>query len=180
MLPCPACKVWVAPERENRVGWQEAESQVSARSHGAFACPACGEFWTDEQRIEANRSGKLVHGEQTFEADGQVCTDAPATDTLGFRWSGVHNLFLTAGDIAADEWRASRSADEENAERETRQFVWCLPLAPSKFEETALDAHQLVGRMTDLPRGVVPATAKWLTIGVDLGKYLIHWIAVAW
>ena len=34
--------------------------------------------------------------------------------------------------------------------------------------------------MTNLPRGIVPTTAKWLTVGVDLGKYLAHWIVVAW
>jgi hypothetical protein len=31
-----------------------------------------------------------------------------------------------------------------------------------------------------LAKGVVPADAKWLTVGVDLGKYLAHWAAVAW
>ena len=74
-----------------------------------------------------------------LDASGQVQGELPATDTLGFRWSAVHNLFLTPGEIAADEWRASRSADEENAERELRQFVWCLPVVPSKWEESGLD-----------------------------------------
>ncbi len=104
----------------------------------------------------------------------------PQTDTLGFRWSAVNNLFLEAGDFAADEWRASKSPDEENAEREMRQFVWCVPVAPTKWVQTSLDSTELAGRMNDLPRGVAPDGTQWLTAAMALGKYLAHWIAVAW
>ena len=91
---------------------------------------------------------------------------------MPFRWSAVNNLFLEAGDFAADEWRAGRSPDEENAEREMRQFVWCVPVAPSKWAQTSLDSTELADRITDLPRGVVPEGTQWLTAAVDLGKYL--------
>src|SRR6185436_11789536 len=80
----------------------------------------------------------------------------------------------------ADEWRASRSADEENAERKMRQFVWCLPVVPARLSEIALEVHELANRMLDLRRGVVPADATVLTAGMDLGKYLCHWIVTAW
>jgi hypothetical protein len=46
------------------------------------------------------------------------------------RWSAVNNLFLTAGEIATDEWRASHTPDEENAEREMRQFVGACRSCP--------------------------------------------------
>lgn len=104
----------------------------------------------------------------------------PASDTLGFRWSAVHNRFLSPGDLAVDEWRSNRAPDEENVERKMRQFVWCLPVAPTKREETALEAHELAERMIELPRGIVPIPAQRLTAAVDLGKYLAHWILVAW
>jgi phage terminase large subunit GpA-like protein len=179
-LPCPHCHAWVVPEREHLVGWQGAESQPEARATGMFSCPNCGECWTVDERTEANRRGVLVHEGQTVDAEGQAQGTAKATDTLGFRWSAVNNLFLTPGEVAADEWRASHATDEENAEREMRQFVWCLPVAPSKWEETALEAHELSARMSNLSRGIVPESAKWLTAAVDLGKYLAHWIVVAW
>ena len=86
----------------------------------------------------------------------------------------------TAGDIAADEWRAGRSPDEENAEREMRQFVWCIPVSPAKWDETALDGYQLASRVLAVPRGIVPEDASKLTMGIDLGKYLCHWALVAW
>jgi phage terminase large subunit GpA-like protein len=85
-----------------------------------------------------------------------------------------------AGDLAADEWRASRASDEENAEREMRQFVWCLPVVPQKWEQTSLEHAELAKRIMDLARGQVPADTQYLTAAVDIGKYLIHWIVVAW
>jgi len=106
--------------------------------------------------------------------------DLPQTDTLGFRWSAVNNLLLTAGDLGADEWRASRSADEENAEREMRQFVWCLPAQALKWQQISLEAQEIVGRTCDLPRGILPGDTQFLTAAMDLGKYLTHWIVVAW
>lgn len=179
VLPCPCCRAWVTPEREHLSGWQGATSQVEARATGSFSCPACGEFWDESQRIQANQGARLLHKDQSIE-EGVVQGDAPATDTFGFRWSAVNNLFLTAGELAADEWRAGRAADEENAEREMRQFVWCLPVLPAKQEQTSLEVHELASRITQLPRGVVPETATELTAAVDIGKYLLHWIAVAW
>lgn len=180
ILPCPGCGAWVSPEREHLSGWQGADSQVAARGTGAFACPDCGEFWTEPQRIEANLRARLVHRDQALDVAGQVSGTAPATDTLGFRWSAVNNLFAASGDLAADEWRASHAPDEENAEREMRQFVWCLPVVPTKWDETSIDAHELASRIAKLPRGVVPKEAKHLTAAVDLGKFLTHWIVVAW
>ena len=180
VLPCPHCHGWVSPEREHLTGWQGAESQAAARTAGAFSCPSCGQDWTQEERIQANHRARLLHEGQSFDERGELIGEPKASDTLGFRWSAVHNLFLTAGEVAADEWRASRSTDEENAEREMRQFVWCLPVVPSKWDETSVDAHELASRIINLPRGVVPETAKRLTTAIDLGKFLAHWIVVAW
>jgi len=180
VLPCPECQAWVSPEREHLTGWQGASTQAEAKLTSAFACPACGQVWCPEQRTIANSQGKLIHNGQSINEQGSITGGLPSTDTLGFRWSGVNNLFLSAGELAADEWRASHSSDEENAEREMRQFVWCLPVLPSKLSSIGLQAHELTRRMIDLPRGVVPPGAVYLTLGVDLGKYLIHWIAVAW
>ena len=92
----------------------------------------------------------------------------------------MSSLFLTAGEFAADEWRAGRSADEAHAERGMRQFVWCQPVAPSKWTETSLYSTELAERITELPRGVVPEGTQRLSAAMDLGKYLEHWIVVAW
>jgi phage terminase large subunit GpA-like protein len=180
VLSCPHCQAPVAPEREHLQHWQETTSQVQARTLARFVCPACQQDWSDADRQQANATASLLHHGQDLAADGSVSGTAPETDTLGFRWSAVNNLFLTAGDIAADEWRASRAADEENAEREMRQFVWCVPVASSKSDETSLPLHDLTHRISAYPKGIVPPDAKLLTCGIDLGKYLAHWVVVAW
>ena len=180
VLPCPYCRSWVSPEREHLTGWQGAENQAAARDAGAFSCPACGEIWSAEDRVDANRQSRLLHGDQAIDESGGITGEVPASDTLGFRWSAVNNLFLSPGELAADEWRSGRAFDEENAEREMRQFVWCLPVAPAKWSESALVPHELTARIVDLPRGIVPSSAQWLTAAVDLGKYLAHWILVGW
>lgn len=179
-VPCPECKAWVSPEREHLTGWRESASQSEAKRSSRFVCPDCGEPWSDEQRIEANKHCRLVHDGQSIDSEGNVMGDVPETDTLGFRWSAVNNLFLTPGELGGDEWRASRSADEENAEREMRQFVWCLPVVPTKFQDVEIETHELAKRTVDWPRGIVPQDMEFFSAGIDLGKYLNHWVLVAW
>ena len=179
-LPCPHCRQWVSPEREHLVGWQESQAHLEAMNASRFVCPACSEPWSDQERTEANHACRLVHSEQQLDEEGNVTGDAPATDTLGFRWSAVNNLFLTPGEIGADEWRASRSPDEENAERERRQFVWCVPITPSKWQDAELETHELSCRTNRLSRGMLPGGVEHFTAAMDLGKYLNHWILLAW
>ncbi len=120
-----------------------------------------------------------MHDGQTVDA-GSIVGTPPATDTLGFRWSAVNNMFLSSGEIAGDEWKASRAVDEENADRERRQFVWCLPVIPTKWSEVEIQEQEITSRVTDLPRGIVPHGCQHLTAAIDLGKHLNHWVLVAW
>jgi phage terminase large subunit GpA-like protein len=180
VLPCPHCRAWVSPEREHLVHWQGAESKAQAARIGAFSCPNCGEVWSEDDRLGTNRQCKLVHDGQTIDEQGNVQGNLPETDTLGFRWSAANNLFLTAGYVAAEEWRASRSPDEDNSEREMRQFVWCLPTVPLKWNQTGVEASALTTRVSKLPKGLAPQFTKFITVGLDIGKFLAHWIAVAW
>ena len=177
-LPCPHCRLSVSPEREHFVGWQEAASVLEARHAGTFQCPECRRPWSEAERIAANQRAALVHDGESI--DGGVVTGEPKqTDTLGFRWSAVHNLFVTAADLAADEWRAARR-DEEDAEKEMRQFVWCLPVAANRWAETTLAADQIMRRTAAWPRGIAPEDTIAVTAAIDLGKYLAHWVIAAW
>ncbi len=180
VLPCPHCQAWVVPEREHLRGWRDVDSQAAARESGNFHCPECQEPWTADERTQANSQSQLLHDGQQLDEQGDVLGEPRRTETLGFRWSAVHNLFLDAGDIAADEWRASRATDEENAEREMRQFVWCLPVLPSRWEETAIRAEEITQRLGTWTQGILPADTQYLTTAIDLGKYLCHWVLVAW
>jgi phage terminase large subunit GpA-like protein len=179
-IRCPYCHGRVTPEREHLAEWDDAATIVDARERAAFCCPACGEVWTEADREAANADVTVVHRGQTVADVGELEGDMPKTDTCGFRWSAVNNLFVTAGDIGADEWRASRAGDSDNAEKEMLQFVWALPYSPDAWQETPLDARALAVRTRPTRRGQLPAAVEHLTVGVDVGKYLAYWAAVAW
>lgn len=180
MVPCPHCHEWISPERESLVGWTDADNEVEARDKAFYACPKCGEQITEEQRAEANRLAKLLHRGQKISTDGAVEGELPQTKTLGFRWNAFNNLFVTAADVGEDEWKASRSSDEENAEKEMRQFVWAIPYEPPAMEEQPLSSDAIVKRMSGLAKGYAPENFNCLSVGVDLGKYLCHYVAIAW
>lgn len=179
LLPCPHCNGWVTPEREHLVGWEDAEDELQAIDRAHLICPVCREPWTEEQRVEANRECKLIHKGQEINESGEIVGDLPRTRTLGFRWSAVNNMLNPIAAVGADEWHAARSIDEEAAERELRQFIWAIPTEPSDQEVVDLSVQAVCDRMSGVPREVVPSWADVLTLGVDCGQYLLHWVLLA-
>jgi phage terminase large subunit GpA-like protein len=179
VVPCPHCHAFVTPERDSLLGWQDADNVVDAMASAYFACPSCGHPWTEDDRRKANLAGQLVHRGQEVTADGRIVGPLPKTDALGFRWNAANNLFATAGDIAADEWRGKRARDRDNAERELLQFVWCIPYKEPEVDLVPLDPDDIARRHSGLKRGIVPAECVGITVGVDTGKRALHWTATA-
>lgn len=178
LVPCPACKKHVLPEREHLVGWESAENILDARDAAEFACPSCGALWSESERVKAVAKGLLIHRGQEVKR-GKVTGPLPRTDTMGFRWSAVHNLFQTAGDLGMQEWRADRDPDEENAKKQMLQFYWAKPYDPPMIDLTSLEQSAIIGRQTDDPRGYAPADTEYLGAAMDLGKHLCYWGVVA-
>jgi phage terminase large subunit GpA-like protein len=179
LLPCPHCGEYVLPEREHLIGWRQAVDIMEAKERAAFACPSCGVSWDHEDRLRANHLAALVHRGQTIDRRGIISGEAPRTNTLGFRWSAVHNLLIEPGDLGSDEWRALKAVDEDNAEKEMRQFIWCVPYTPPVIELSALRSEGIMARQRSLARGFVPDGTEWLTVGIDIGKFLLHYIVIA-
>lgn len=177
---CPLCKGWVRPEREHVQGWQSADTEIQARGEGGFACPKCSALWSEEQRRAANRSIKLVHKGQEIDGNGSIVGPEPHTQTLGFRWSAVNNLFVTGGDVAAELWLATRARDEDNAERELSQFVFATPHKLGVTDMVSLEIKGILARTQPIGRGIVPPETQFITVASDLGKYYAHWVAMAW
>lgn len=179
-IRCPHCRGFVTPEREDLVGWQEAQDEMEARERARFRCPECAAEWSEADRAAANREARIVHRGQEIGEDGAVAGPPPRTATLGFRWSAVNNLFLSAGEVGAREWRKLRAADEDNKERELCQFVWAVPYVNEALEQSKLDANAIMARATSVPRGTPPEWAVGLTLGIDIGKHAGHWALLAW
>lgn len=182
MVPCPHCGARVSPEREHFLGWNDAETEIDAEEKAAFFCPECATAWTERQRIEANQSAKLIHRGQQIATDGAVTGETPGTRTLGFRWNAFNNLFATCRRLGGVEWRADpkRVVDEDNQQKSLHQFFWAIPHDGDVTTVTDLSAANIMSRMSDLPRGILPDALQGVTVGVDVGKYLLHWTAKAW
>lgn len=174
--PCVHCGEYVSPERENLFGWQDCDNEIDAGVKSVFICPQCGGFWTDQQREEMNRSLKLVHRGQTIDKEGIITGELPKTRTLGFRWNAFNNLFKSAGDIGEAEWNAMNAENSDEEEVALRQITWAIPTEPVAWESVEIDRHAVQRKVIDtLPRGMVPVGAEFLTAGIDVGKWLLHW-----
>lgn len=54
------------------------------------------------------------------------------------------------------------------------------PPEDERHDDTQLSAASILGRAVGLRRSEIPADAAKITIGLDAGKYFLHWVAVAW
>lgn len=188
VCPCPHCDAGVSPERDDLIGWQDAQTESEAGRKAAFACSSCGGLWTESQRREMNRLGILVHRGQEY-IDGQIVGNAPDTYTLGFRWNAFNNLFWSTAYIGEGEWKAAQGSQngEESTENTTRlQYVWAMPITGETVEKVPLtrgivrgSATGYAGRCNGLPMGVVPVGTGKLTCMIDVHKRMLRWMIVA-
>ena len=189
-VKCLHCGQWVTQEREHLVGWETATNILEAGAKAALVCPACGVPWSEEDRRESNRKPLLVHRGQTVNADGAVVGDMPQTNTLGFRWNVANSLLKSTSYIAMKEWNAqhgvgasAQDGDGESADSEKTllQYYWVRPYEPEQTDLTVIDHNAIMARVDkEHRRGQVPADAAFLTLGLDVGKFLCRWVVGAW
>lgn len=180
VCPCPTCGEWVTPEQEHFTGWEDAEDELEAEEKGRFHCPACGVAFDDDTRAAMNLDCRLIHGAQTIAKDGTISGEMPRTRTLGFRWSAFNDLLKSNAKLAGDSWRAARAEDEENARKAMVQFIWVRPYEPEANEGDSLEIAALVRRTAKPGKGIVPEWATHLVMGIDVGKYWLHYAVKAY
>ncbi len=179
-LPCPHCKEYVTPERDDLKGWQDAENIVAAAKAAALCCPKCHAIWNEQDRRQANQLGRLAAEGQTIGKSGTISGEPKPTNTFSFRFNAVNNLFTTIGGIAENEWQSPRQTQSDLAERELRQFLWAMPSENRTLTLSEMDAHAICRRQLNVARGLVPYGTRLLTIGIDCGKFRHHWVLLAW
>lgn len=181
VMHCPHCLAWVTPERQHLVGWKDAKDEISAMEGARIVCPECGALWTEQERMAAARENKLVHHGEIITPDGSIIGEARRTLTLGFRWTASNNLLKPIGETALLEWKASRSPTPDIVEKGLRQFCWALPHVADAKEVNKLSFHDIAARvMQGVLWGLLADDTQDLTVGVDVGKYTLHWSAVGW
>lgn len=181
--PCPHCGAWISPEREHLHGWRDAKTEDQAAEQAYYVCPQCLHAITEEERRASVRHVKALHHGQTIDAQGDVQGPLPPTHTLWLRWTPWHNFLLSLGDVAVKEWQAAQIAEgteeRENAEKELCQFVFCQPFKSTLVEQEELDERKIRGRVDQWSRNVVPFDTQKLVMGVDVGKWRMHWTVLA-
>jgi phage terminase large subunit GpA-like protein len=178
LMRCPHCAAFVTPDREHLVNWRGVETEIDAKRAARLACPSCGVMWSEEDRAAAMRAATVIHRGQTI-VNGMIEGGAADTETLGFRWTAANNLLVPMGEVGRKEWLAARATDEETANRELSQFYWATPPKTDGTGPGELATSDIVSRAGRLGRGEIPETASALIIGVDVGKWVCHWVATA-
>jgi len=167
---CPHCRNYVTLERQDLRGWQDAGNEIDARDWSQFVCSACAAPWSEDDRIVANKTAKLVHKGQEINSDGEISGPVPKTLTAGFRWTAANNLFKPAADFGWKEWKAQYDPDEENGEKTLLQFTWALPWEGEINDGIELTPSIIAGRLSGLPRYEIPDDTVTLVAHVDLHK----------
>lgn len=179
-LPCPHCRTWILPERKLLIGWQEAANELEARERARLACPACGQHWTESDRRKAIRDPRVVaRGQSVDSATGAVVGELPPTLTYGFRWNAVASPLVSLADMAAQEWRKDRVANAA-AEKEIVQYTWAEPWEESIEDLNRPDVETILRKISAHPRKSIPPGTLRVTLGMDVGSYVIWWVLVAW
>lgn len=179
VVPCAKCGEYVHCDRENFVGWQEATDIMQAQANGRFVCPACRAPWTEEDRKAALRAPVLAARGQVVNRLGVVEGPAPSTNTWGFRWNAMHNALVSMAEISAAEYRAERSGKPEEA-KALMQFTWAQPYEEQLTDLSRIDPAMVLQKIVRHQRRVIPEGTIKLTLGVDVGSYVIWWTLVAW
>lgn len=177
---CPHCLKWISPGRDQLVDWIEHDNVIDAGISARWVCPECKDDITDHRDFMIDNV-RLAHRGQTLDEDGNQIGPIPKTETFGFRWNAFFNKFWTTNQIARKEWKASRSEDILEANREIMQFTWAVPEDPPELEVVPLDIESLRRKVSGPinGRGIVPPGTKWITMGWDIGKYEVWYIALA-
>lgn len=179
IVACPHCGKWQTPEREHLKGWQDANTKVEAGRLAYWECGECQGRWDDAQRREMNHQARLLHRGQELTPDGRIVGEPIETDTFGFRWNAFNNHLRPTSDYGQLEWSTREASDVGDQEKSLVQDHWASPWESPDFDETPLDKRAVARRVRAWPRGFVPKSEQFLTVGVDVGAHAIHYAAVA-
>jgi len=179
LLPCIHCGDWIWPERSGLVGWQEAPDEMEARRGARFQCPTCGKLWTERDRLGSLKNPRVVARGQMVTREGAVEGPLPPTTAWGFRWNAMASPLTSIEAIAAEEWRAEQSGTDED-QKGVVQFVWAEAWEKKLEDLVRPDAATILRKIVRLERGVIPDGTLKMTLGIDVGSYVIWWSLVAW
>lgn len=123
-----------------------------------------------EMRREGHRNGDNGAKAAEFYLANRAEMDAGARVSWEHRYrDGEHSAIQCAFNIIADRGEASFMSEYQNEPVEDRNGIW------------RLTSEKVMANTNGLARGVVPADANTLTLGVDVNiTHGINWVVTAW
>lgn len=145
---------WGGPESDGK--WHEyirlrQADQFQGDRHGQNAI-----------RYFLDNKGKLLRG-------GKLNSSYFEPDTLPDGTPLIHSAWQVIFNQIADTSFEAFSTEKQND-----------PPEEYSAEGTGITAPIVANRVSGLDQGQLPANAASITVGIDLGKYRCHWVAVAW
>ncbi len=152
------------PDAELELEVQKRDLMWLAEQFAYVWCPHCGGRHEPQHKPELNLNGRWVHEGETIDAGGRIAGERRRTDIASFWQGGASASYQTWMTLllryfqGMHEW--IRTGDEGSLKTTTNtdQAAVYLPKAIAKRRT----AEDLLKRVEDWPRGVVPAGVRFL------------------
>lgn len=196
--PCPSCGAWSSPVptalRVMTIEYPADAPLDAVEREARLVCPVNGCLIENHERRAMNIAAfntpfeGWIGAGQEIDEGGTVRGELVPRDTAGFWIVGAMSLFAFGGigGLARARAKAERDfaqAADDESEATLRQVVvkqWGVPYRRPKTVGS-LDAKDLADRAEgDLHLGVVPAGARFLTLGIDCQIAHFEWLVRGW
>lgn len=173
--PCPHCADLFVP-RLSLLRWPEKATPAQARAKARVVCPHCGGELTDRHKAQANRWGQFIPHQ--VDADGRELPveDLPDNSLHSFWISGLCSPWITFGQLAEKLVGAYRSGEQERIQSVVNTYGGEV----FRITGDAPEWETVMERRADYDPGIVPDDVQLITIGVDVQKDRLYWVARGW
>lgn len=163
VVPCPNCGEMQTLIMKN-LHWPEGATPAEAREAAEYRCEACGQVIDDRQKMAMLRDGRWKCVSKT--------TDRPRK--IAYHLNSFYSPWLSFGDVAY-KFLSAKDRPEK-----LMNFInsWLAEPWVSKADRMRSDV--VMERQLPYERGIVPAQAQILTMGVDVQMDHFWWGLRAW
>jgi phage terminase large subunit GpA-like protein len=176
---CPDCREEFEP-RFDRLHYDDALEPGEAGERAEMECPHCGSLIAHRHKMALNRAAQAGHGGWRHEtADGRCVSIDDAeirkTDVASYALNGAAATFASWRDLVANYEEARRKAEQLDDDTDLATVHYTeigVPFSPRRGDDGDIGATFLRDEGHDLPRGVAPDWARFITVSVDVqGTY---------
>jgi phage terminase large subunit GpA-like protein len=182
-LPCPHHEDYFEPNFLRDLRFDRTDEAADAEASAHLVCPDCGEKIMPRAKAGMLARGRYAGPEQTVKPDGTVVGELRRTSVASFRIDGL--VAFTSWPKLAGELRAAELVFEQTHDEEDLKTVVNTKGGKNYVAKNAgkkpLEATDFAGRAAEgLPRGIVPAAARYLTAAIDVQHNRFAVMVVAW